>query len=368
MKKSKYILLVCLLFSCTQNNKIVISDANSVLIDSIILNDVNIDAELSYGQNKLGHLTISHYNPKRDNIYTYDIYNKLTNSININPDKTGRYFYISSDTTLYVLNGRGNYITILKKGVYTHANAAQNDSLPATYYSSLMPFQVINNRVLLRKTLQHDIRSQSGNVALFKSKMLRLYDIQNDSLIEKVSTGAFPEEYVSNFHYEFSPRGAYSTKFQKIYYIFNNNNAIYEYTIKTKMLQVYTIDGLQKNNQKSFGENNADLSYAQKYLLENSQYYMMLYDNLLDKFVVVQKIGIPAINAKGELSLFTDQPYQIYFINKNYVVEKIFRFENNRNHKFPFAYCHNGLLYVPARDVRRNNGKNELTIYVYKIS
>lgn len=361
---------LCLLLSCTDNDTITtVQDVQEVLIDSIALTDIDSDAELSYGQNKPGHLTISYYNSKRNNIHTYDVDNKHLSTIEINPEKAGREFYLADDTTLYILNGKGNYITIVKNAKYRYAHAAQNDTLPATLYSMYMPFQVKNKRVLVQKTLYWDLRKTNERKAIFKRKLLYLCAVEQDSLINIDSFGAFPEEYINTFHYELFPKTAYNTTKQEVYYLFNNSNTIFQYNIKTKKVSTYAIKGLQKNNQKPFDQSKiTDLSYAQEYMLENSQYYIMLYDNIQDRLAVIQKIGIPGNNAKGELNLFTDQPYQVYTINKKYDVEKIFRFEKNNSHKFPFAYCHNGLLYVPARDVRHNNGKNELIIYVYKIS
>jgi len=369
MKNPIIILLSCLLLSCTNNNtETTVHDAHQILIDSIVLSDVDSDGALSYGRNKLGNLTISYFNSKRDYLHTYDIDDKRTNSLKIIPERAGREFYLADDTSLYVLNGKGNYITILKNGKYRYVYATPKDTLPATLSSTAMPFQVADGHVVLHKTLNYDIRTDAGRRAFFNSKLLRLYALKQDSLIEIASFGAFPTEYTSKFHYEIFPKSIFNHTSGEVYYVFNNSNAIYSFNIKTNGLRLNTVKRMQKNNQKNFEENNSDLSYVQKYLLENSQYYMMLYDDILNKIVVVQKIGIPATNAKGELSLFTDQPYQIYCINKKYEVEKIVRFENNKNHKFPFAYCHDGLLYVPARDIRLNNERNELTIYVYKIS
>lgn len=369
MKFPIVFLLVCLSYSCTRTDTITRLNAYNVLKDSICLTDIDGVAELSYGQNDKGNLTISYYSSKRDKIYTRDIENGQTSFISVQPGKTGRYFYVDRDSTIYILNERGNYITILKDGNYRDVYITKKDSLRVTYYSSHMPFKIINEQVLLQKLLYLDLRIESGRQDLYSSEMLYLYVIGKDSLIETASLGAFPPEYLNSFQNETFPKSIYKRDLETIYYLFNNNNTIYEYDVTTKKSQIHDVTGLAKNNRKQFDKIKiTDLAYSQTYVLENTQYYMMLRDDVQNMIIVIQAIGIPATNTNGELNLFTDQPYLVYTINNKYEVDSIIRFENINNHKFPFAYCHDGLLYVPGRDVKRNMGENELTIYVYKIS
>ena len=74
------VLFITLLCSCGRNKGIPIRNVQEVLKDSIVLRDIHTDAELSYGQNVSGHLTISYYSRKKDKLYTYDYYTKTNSS------------------------------------------------------------------------------------------------------------------------------------------------------------------------------------------------------------------------------------------------------------------------------------------------
>lgn len=360
------VLLITLLCSCGRNKGIPIRNVQEVLKDSIVLRDIHTDAELSYGQNVSGHLTISYYSRRKDKLYTYDARTKTTRSIDINPGIAKREFYISADTTLYILDG--NKMTVLKAGLYRDIHMRQNDTLPITLYSMYMPFKIFNNHMLLQTLRGYDIRTAAGRSAFLSSEILHLYRIEGDSLQTTTAICSFPEEYKRAFHYEFAPKCAYNTKGKKVYYLFDNSNTIYEYDLAKNKVRPHAVAGLALNNQQAFDTTKlADITYAQKYLLENSQYFSLLYDDVQNNLVVIQKSGIAPANEREELNVHEDHPILVYTIGSNYTVNKILKFENSRHHKFPFSYYYDGMLYLPGRDTRVKDDKRELTVYVYGV-
>lgn len=283
---------------------------------------------------------ILYFISQNHNLYLYFILSnqieKLkTNHLNINDVfiKNLDSIYVLSDNEILLMDKQGDIKHIIE--IKTN-----NEVLSA---GSLFPFYIIDSLAFMFRFPKDVINSYSSYQTFISTSREFCYDLKNKKEFLLKNAGNYPSYLKKDFKYLFNPFRIIDTHYNLIY-SFETNDTICIFNILSKRYEKKIIRSKYFQQNSTFNFNDIhNYEKINKYLIENSRYYLLYHDNYVHLYyrIILHKYHY---KDKNTINLRTDVPWSIVVCDSNFNTLKEIKFNAKEYFFWPFIMTNQGVL------------------------
>lgn len=365
------VLLLITLTAC-KNKEIYITSAE-IPVDSFVLENINLESRINFYPSDTD-LLINFVSNNTDKSLFYSVdKSQSIDSVFFDKRDLNEQYYIDNHKTTYVYNNNQNSLLIRNDSGKEHYLYIKPeyiyhswDTFTRNYSAVSLPLQVIDSILILNNFQGYQLADKRERELYFKRENLSSVKIGTDSLIKKNEFAAFPEFYHKKYINEHWPVAARVGN--NVYYLYSNDNILYNYDIAAGKTVQNRVEGLDPNKTEPYNiDRIADFSYTGEYEIKVSSYLRLLHDYKTNEFLVFQMLPVKTKKKDGMLSLYEDKPLLLNLVNNSMTVYKKIYFSDHSKFNLMYACYYNGKLYITERFSRSNSSKSSLKMYVYNV-
>jgi hypothetical protein len=359
------------LYSCKEKEKQYTPSA-SIVEDSLVLNDIHVEKGINFYPND-SDLVLSYISSSRDKILLYSTrQKKIIDSLYFDKRDLGDQYYVDQHKNTFVFKKYQSAILVRdssgnEKYIYAEPELMyiSNDTITMRYSPISVPLQVTNGSLVLNNIRGYHLTDERERSLYYKAKNLAYFKIENDSLVKKTEFGEFPKFYHNNYIDEMWPVTARVGP-DNVYYIFSNDNVLFDLHIPTGTLTPRKVKGLDRNKTEPYNMSRiSDFSYSREYEIKNSSYLLLLHDYKEKESAIFQMLPIDDKKQDENLFLYVDKPVVVNVMDSAFNVYKKVYFKDHSKFFLEFSCFYNSKLYALERYT--GTSRSSIKVYVYKI-
>lgn len=363
---------LALLVACKREKTNQFVAGADVLTDSIVLENINANSRINFYPNDTD-LLVSYISDSKDKIILYSVaHRKAVDSVRYDTRDMGDQYYVDEFKNTYVIKrdqaailrrdslGNEKYLYAKPEVIYL-----DKDSNTVLYSPISVALQIIDSTIVLNNNRGYRFWDERERSLYYRSKDLAFFKLENDSLVKKTDFGAFPKFYHNNYIDEMWPVAARVSR-DRIFYIFSNDNVLFDENIPDGKITLRKIKGLDRNKTIPFDVRRmTELAYSNDYQIRNTSYIAMLYDRITGESAIFQML--PATEQKNAESLYIyfDKPMVVNVMDTAFNVYKKVYFPDLHKFFIEYSCMYKNKLYALER--YENTNKSTVKVYVYKI-